>query len=257
MQLIILLLVLLISPAAHAQTDSMSKDDYKLGQKYGYSKRDLKDAHQEAKNSFNRDLVIKQVAQALEKDPVSAAQLTDLAIENMLSTASVFMRAEGHHDVADEIETEYRLYYRGSVTALALGIKEIGDHPPLSQWLESVHKKIHDTIGDFLCKQIHIHDIWILNYSIPVVFSPEAYTQKDYLDHFAGHLIWGWFWEHHGFAGVVTYWVVNGVCIGATYGLGIVTFVCGPIASFAENVMDKRIAPGMGVRIWERAQQGQ
>lgn len=239
------------------KAEGLTKDDYKVGQRYGYTKRDLRLAYDEKYKSVNQEKIIKQVAFALENDNLRAAEYMDEALSNLLSTADVILRSQGHDDLADEIQTEYMLFYSGAATRQVLGMKEIGDHPPLSEWLKDVHNKIHDALGDFLCKYFHFHDIMILNYGLPVVFSPKQYKLKDYLDHFAGHQIWGWFWEHHGVAGVVTYWVVNGACIGVTYGLGVVTFVCGPIASLAENVMDKSIAPPVGERIWKRAQENQ
>lgn len=240
--------------ASMLKAEDLSKDDISVGRSYGYTSRDLKSSYAEKSKSVNKDKIISQVAFSFENDNLKAAEYIDESIANLLSTADVILRSQGHDDVADEIQTEYMLVYSGAVTRQILGIKEIGDHPPLSEWLRSAHDKIHDTIGDFLCKYFRFHDLMILNHGIPVVFSPKQYKLKDYLDHFAGHPIWGWFWEHHGVAGVVTYWVVNGVCTGATYGLGIVTFVCGPVASLAENVMDKSIAPPIGKRIWERAQ---
>jgi hypothetical protein len=238
------------------RAQEMSEDDFKIGQKYGYLRHDLRAAYAEKKREVNRDQVIKSVSYNLENDQIKAAKQYDEAISNLLRKADVILRAEGHDDVADEIQTEYMLYYQNAATNYVLGTVEIGDHPPLSEWIDKVHDKIHKTLSDFICKNMHFHDLYILNHGLPVVFSPKKYTLKDYLDHFSGHLVWGWFWDHHGVAGVVTYWLVDGVCIAGTYGLGIVTFVCGPVATLAENVMDKSIAPPIGKRIWERAQQG-
>lgn len=240
--------------ASMLKAEDLSKDDISVGRSYGYTSRDLKSSYAEKSKSVNKDKIISQVAFALENDNLKAAEFTDEAISNLLSKADVILRSKGFDDVANEIQSEYMLVYSGAATRQILGINEIGDHPPLSEWLKKVHDKIHDVLGDFLCKQFHFHDLMILNYGLPVTFKPSKYVLKDYLDHFAGHLIWGWFWEHHGVAGVITYWVIDGACMGATYGLGIVTFVCGPVASLAENVMDKSIAPPVGQRIWERAQ---
>lgn len=247
------LLIWMISDVMRA--DDLSNDDFKAARQFGYLKSDVREAYAKAKKTTNSQKIIDDVAIAFEKDQLEAARQTDEAIFNMINLAVNVLNVQGHYAVAADIEVEYLLNYRYAVTSQILGLKEIGDHPPLSEWLATVHEKIHDTLGDFLCKYFRFHDIYVLNYGLRVVFNPKDYDLKDYKDHFAGHLIWGWFWEHHGVAGVVTYWLVNGVCIGATYGLGVVTFVCGPIASFAENVMDKRIAPPVAERVWKRAQQ--
>ena len=258
MRLITLLLVLFLGSAStppETAEDAMKPGDYKIAKRYGYTAKQLKQAYQQANNEIDRDAIIDDIAKSFENDPFRSAQIVDEAIDNMFKWAFVLLRAEGRTDVADQIEFEYSVVYKDYFQRSLLGILEMGDHPPMNEWLKTAHEKIHETVGDFICKQAHLHDIYILNYSIPVVFSPKLYTLKDYLDHFAGHLIWGWFWEHHGFAGVVTYWTVNGACIGMTYGLGVVPFVCSPIATLAEEVMDKRIAPDMGERIWKRAQE--
>jgi hypothetical protein len=232
----------------------LSNDDYRAAREFGYLKSDVREAFDDAKKRTPSKKIIEDIAKDLEKNNIEAAQKIDEAIFNYIDLAVRVLNVRGHYAVAGGIEFEYLTVYRNAVTAQALGVKEIGDHPPLSEWLVTVHDKIHEALGDFLCKYFRFHDIYVLNYGLRVVFNPKDYDLKDYKDHFAGHLIWGWFWEHHGVAGVVTYWVVNGTCIGATYGLGVVTFVCSPIASLAENVMDKRIAPPIAERVWKRAQ---
>lgn len=258
MQIIVLILALFLVSASTPPDDAedvIKPGDYKIAQRYGFKAKDLREAYKEARESIDEEAITEEIAHAFENDPFKSAQIVDEAIDNMFKWAFVILRAEGRTDVADQIEFEYATVYKDYFQRSVLGILEMGDHPPLNDWLKTAHEKIHDIVGDFICKQAHLHDIYILNYSIPVVFSPKSYKLDDYLDHFAGHLIWGWFWEHHGFAGVVTYWAVNGACIGMTWGLGVVPFVCSPIATLAEDIMDKRIAPPMGERIWKRAQE--
>ena len=243
----------LFATVSRAAGDDLRKVDYKLAVRYGYTPRDLREAHAEARKNTNVKAVINDFTKSLENDGFDAAQQTDQALDQIILTASIYLKAEGHDALAEEIGFDYQLHYRGSFTRMFLGQKEIGDHPPVSKWLESVHAKIHDAIGDWICQGSHIHDIYILNHA-NVVFKPAmAFDLKDYKDHFAGHLIWGWYWEHHGFAGVVSYWLVTAACSAATSGMGLVTFACGPIAGFSENVVDKRIAPPIAERIWHRS----
>ena len=242
----------LFAGVSKAANDDLRRNDYKLAARYGYTVRDLREAHAEARNNTNVKAVINDFTKSLENDSFDAAQQTDQALDQIILTASIYLKAEGYEALAEEIGFDYQLHYRGSFTRMFFGQKEIGDHPPVSEWLETVHERIHEAIGDWICQGSHIHDIYILNHA-NVVFKPEmASDLKDYKDHFAGHLIWGWYWEHHGFAGVVSYWLVNAACNAATSGMGLVTFACGPIAGFAENQVDKRIAPPIADRIWKR-----
>jgi hypothetical protein len=245
-------LCFLFSSTLRAEED-ISDDDYKVAARYGYNAIDVRMSFAEKKRSVNRDEILRVVSFAMENDQIMFASQYDKAVANLLSKADVILRAEGHDTLADEIQLEYMQFYQTAGMRQALGLKEIGDHPPMSEWLAKVHDKIHKAISDFLCKQMHFHDIMILNHGFSVIFSPSKYTLKDYLDHFSGHLIWGWYWDHHGVAGVITYWLVDGVCIAGTYGMGLVTFVCGPLATLSENFMDKTIAPPIGKRIWTRA----
>jgi hypothetical protein len=258
MRLIIIIFALLFSSNATPPDDAedvIKLGDYKIAQRYGYKAKDLRAAYKEARESIDEEAITEEIAHAFENDPFKSAQIVDEAIDNMFKWSFVILRAEGRTDIADTLEFEYSVVYKDYFQRSVLGILEMGDHPPMNEWLKTAHEKIHDVVGDFICKQAHLHDIYVLNQSIPIVFDPKSYKLDDYLDHFAGHLIWGWFWEHHGFAGVVTYWTVNGACIGMTWGLGVVPFVCSPIATLAEDIMDKRIAPPMGERIWKRAQE--
>jgi hypothetical protein len=181
--------------------------------------------------------------------------MADDATRALLNQADAVLRAEGHADLADDIKREFETYYIDSFTrSLLFGFTEIGDHPPANEWLDSVHKRIHDKIGDHWCQYFHFHDLEILNRGFPVVFNPDKYDIADYKDHFAGHYIGQFSWLHHGFAGVITYWAVQVTCSGATFGMGAVTFICAPISGLAEHVMDKRIAPPLAERLWLRAQ---
>jgi hypothetical protein len=246
-------LCFMFATTLRAQSDDLSDDDYKVAARYGYAASSVRASFLEKRRTVNRDEIHRTVAWAMENDEVEFASHYDRAVGNLLAKADVILRAEGHAALADEIEAEYQAHYKAAAMSRVLGLKEIGDHPPFSKWLADVHDKIHNAITGFLCKQLHFHDIMILNHGLPVVFAPSKYTQPEYLDHFAGHVIWGWLFEHHGVAGVITYWVVDGVCIAGTYGMGLVTFVCGPLATFSENIMDKNIAPPIAKRIWTRA----
>lgn len=254
MQVVIAILMFMIPSLCFSQSDEPDDTTYKAARKFGYSKIDIYKLNRQKRREIKSDGYMNDVAKALENDNIAAAQYADVALENLLSQAQGVLRNTGHNELADEIDIEFIMHYRNGFERLALGEKEIGDHPPMSKWLDSVHKRIEDAIGDFWCKFFHFHDIYILNQGFPVVWNPSKYDLKDYNDHFAGHPIFGFIFEHHGVAGVITYWIVQGVCSGATMGMGVVTFACGPISDLAEFIMDKKIAPPIAERIWKRAQ---
>ena len=240
--------------SASTLQDEPKKDDYDAAERYGYTPKDVRRAYRDVKNRIDVDELTREIGERLERSDFDRAALIDQALFNMIQKVHGVLVAEGHTALAATIKAEYEATYKMALTRGLFGTLELGDHPPMSTWLDSVHERIHDALGDFLCKYFRFHDIYILNHGIRVIFNPKDYDLKDYKDHFAGHLIWGYFWEHHGVAGVVSFWVVQGVCTGATWGLGLVTFVCTPIASLAEHVVDKHVAPPIAEAIWQRAQ---
>jgi hypothetical protein len=260
----LILLVLMLSTPAWGHDDNqerpvpVSEDpthmDYIVGQEFGVSERQIDSAKRRINLTFNRRPVERRVANTMEQTEAFAKE-TDKALDALIRQAQAVMRAKGYDREADEIGQEYADHYQDAFLTQYLGVtKEIGDHPPLNEWLVKVHNKIEETIGEFLCKYFHLHDLYIFNYATPVVFKPKLYLLPEYLDHFSGHLYAGANkWKHHGLAGVVTYWAVNITCQVGTMGMGAVTFVCGPIAGFSENIMDKRIAPPIGTKIWKKA----
>lgn len=240
--------------AAKAEEDEPQKNDFYMAKRYGYLKHDVWQAYEEAKKNTDVKKINNEIKIKLEGNVFDRAELIEDTLDKMMEKIHTVLMAEGHDKLANDIAYEYEQFYQKALTRHLLGFDEIGDHPPMSEWLSDVHDRIHEALGDMICQYFHFHDIFIINYGLPVVFRPEFYDLKDYKDHFAGHLIWGWWWEHHGVAGVVAFWLVDGTCIAASYGLGVITFVCSPIATLAENVMDKHIAPPIAQRIWERAQ---
>jgi hypothetical protein len=228
-------------------------DDLNHPERHGYSKKQIEKAIKEKKKSINVNAITKDIAYSFEaQDKFASAQYTDEALENIITGIVAVLRQKGFNRDADTIESEYYLKFQGAVSKV-VALKEIGSHEPLSQWLLDVHNKVHDLIGEFLCKMTRVHDIWTLSYAIPVMFAPSKYSQEEYRDHFHGHRWIGWIWVHRGGVPIITYWVINGVCGGLTYGMGWVTFVCGPISGFGQTIMEDYFSEDLSDFVWTRA----
>lgn len=218
------------------------------------SRKQARSEARKAHERINVEEINAEVLSSLENGyTLDSARLMDRAIANLLTQADTVLRSHGAHRTADEIKSEHLAkfadyYAKGVISGL-----EIGDHDPMSAWLVVVHQKIENALGEFLCSFFHFHDLFVLNYGLPVVFHPASYNFKEYNDSFSGHKTMGFFWIHHGVAGVVTYWISNFVCGGVTAGMGMITFVCGAICGFIESSMDTYLAPPMAQKIWDRA----
>ena len=196
-----------------------------------------------------RKEVILDVKNALS-DRVETAKKVDKSLQNMVRLACFSLRQKGLYEEATRIEREYSERYSNYTFAHAIGaLQDIGDHPPMWEWLDKLEKDLRALLGDFVMQVTRLEDLKTFNYAIPIVLHPDGdirtepptlITKLDYKQHFVP------------FAGALSYWTAWGVCTGATWGLGAVVFICSPIGMVAERVVETRVAPDLSDKIWER-----
>jgi hypothetical protein len=201
------------------------------------------------------------------------AKLADDAFDEMFHVASQEMAAVGDTAHAAQLQAEWNGIYKGMLIAQANGLMgDTGDHAPLSVWVEQWYSIIALVLGPTVMERTHLEDIWVLNYTIPVVFHPQQNTlwcsetlnmnlgdtcEAEYRRHFAGTEFqiqpdpYAKLPLHQGFSSVVTYWGVMIGCEIATYGTGWFV-ICSPIATIAEDAVDRFLAPRLSDDIWMR-----
>lgn len=174
-------------------------------------------------------------------DIVELAVETDRNLNAMIRLAIFNLRLQGRGDLADQIKDEWENQWQGALVTQTM-LKDLGDHEPLSQWLAVVTATIELVIGPQAMKFLHLDDLVIINYAIPVVFNPTdpEWDQAEYKLHFVP------------LAGVTAYWGSYIACVGATWGGGIV-FLCTPVGMISENLVVKFVAPKMSDRVYVRA----
>jgi hypothetical protein len=234
--------------------NGLTKDYYDAAKQYGFkNKIKLRNEYDKAKDETPVEAILEHLNRSYDKGDweLTVRKQTDQTLQIIFRQIDVILRHKGHNELADKLASEFT-FYKDYLVNQYFGEKELGDHPPMSEWLEDVHNNIEDAIGAEWCKFWHLHDLEIINHAIPVVMDPKKYDLKEYKDHFSGHHIFRFQWEHHGLAGVITYWLVNIACIYGTSGIGVISFACSAVAAGAEHVMDKKIAPPIAERIWFR-----
>ncbi len=179
---------------------------------------------------------VNAVARDLGADRV--AKRTNAALDRLIRIAAWRLKKEGHKDLANQIESEWRNEYSRYLTFIFV---DLGDHNPLSEWLNEVYQSLRATLGDAVLKRFHLDDIWVINYAIPVVFKPclPEWDKAEYKLHFVP------------FAGSVTYWAAYISCTIAVAAMDF-AFFCSPVGSFAEMGMVTLIAPGLSDGIYQR-----
>lgn len=212
-----------------------------------------------------------------ELDAGRLGTMADRALEQIVVRAQDVLAEHGHRELGDRFAREWGERFRGTLGAYDLrdGMtpEDVGDHAPISSWLAIWYYALESALGVEVMELTHLRDLWVLDFTIPVVLNPHADTewcreqlsrlpgdscQREYLRHFSGTR-WGDDndagaddqYAHDGFAPVVIYWTVWAGCEAATWGLGW-ALVCAPAAYLSERVDERRIAPRISDWIWTR-----
>ncbi len=167
-------------------------------------------------------------------------QAFDVAIRELAQQ----LREEHHDDLlADDLLmrwTQSSANFAGEIASM-LGKKELGDHDPLFPWIQDFLNNLGDKYGTIIFSLPIVQNIVMLNYAIPVVFSPhgtwqtaEANNRIEYRKHFIP------------FANIVTYYVSLYGCKYVLAQQGVTTGVkqlCTKAATKLQHVMGRYIAP--------------
>jgi len=164
------------------------------------------------------------------------AERTDFALDGMIRVAVQRLKNDGFEFEGQKIKKEWEEQWKGYIVRT----RDLGDHAPLSQWLADTYKKIEALLGKEVCEWLHLDDINVMNYAIPVVFHPcdIEWDKAEYQRHFVP------------FCGVLAYWGTLVPCL--LFSAGTMVFFCSPIASLAEHLMVTFIAPGISDKVYER-----
>lgn len=159
----------------------------------------------------------------------------DAAMNGALQRSQDELVKRGYFNEAERMRYEWATYYKGS---LFVSDRDIGDHKPIIQWINTQYKTIELLLGKDVCRLLHISDMLTFNSSNVTVRPcsfPMDNVQGERIDEYRRHFAGGpkgndYF---YGTIPALTYWVVN---IGLTaVGVPIVSSL---IASVAERLMD-------------------
>ena len=173
---------------------------------------------------------------------------TDVAISTLVRLAAKHLRKKGYKAEAAAIQDEYDTQFDGYVVR-ETSQRNIGDHKPLSAWLAKTYIKLENFLGIALCQALHLSDLQVINYGLPVVFHPcnPEWDEADYLAHFAHDPKYG-----PALVPVISYWFAFAGCEVGTWGIGW-SLICGPVGMITELLVDKFVALPLGTKIYARA----
>lgn len=182
-----------------------------------------------------------KIEKDLDSDPRGIARVVDKAVDNLVQTGLRAMSEKGYGHEAARFDGEWQHTYKNYFSKM--GAMDIGDHKPWSEWLVLFYDALEVMIGHEACVRMHLDDIWVFNYAIPVVFHPtnHEWDMLEYQKHFVP------------FAGSCAYWLSYTACAIITWGSGAIMMVCTPIGEAIEWTMVTFVAPGLSDRVYKRA----
>lgn len=174
-------------------------------------------------------------AKIVEKDIETGklAHRTNKTIDSIVRLLANRFRSNGRKDLSKMILMDWDGKYNGMLVRLVVNarMEGFGDHKPLTDFLTYWCFAAKAILGEQIYFALHIDDLDIINYAIPVVF--KCIDNVD-INEYALHAI--------PLIGVTTYWATWGICTGLTWGTGFL-FICPPIGSAAEQISSFTFAP--------------
>lgn len=184
---------------------------------------------------------IKNLVSSYKKGDVK--QGVEMAMNALVKKGVDLLRAKGFKQDAQRFSHSWK-------AMRAAHALDIGDHQPLNQWMADYYEVLAQRFGENLLKQLHLDDVLVLNYTIPVVFKPNGNAKAnqtwdivEYRKHFVP------------FSGIVSYWVSLGVCMYASAQTGNTQLSenCTQIAGLIRKGMVMYPAPKLSDWIYEKA----
>jgi len=149
------------------------------------------------------------------------------------------LRRKGHHSEANKIWKEWISTHKRQLSNYLIN-RDLGDHKPVSIWLATVHDTLLLLLGEEAFRYLHLDDIRIINYALPVVFNPcdTAWDKAEYNLHFSP------------LTGVIGYWATF---IGCMYGsLGTLwSIACEPGGTMVETILLVDLAPALSDFVYD------
>lgn len=175
------------------------------------------------------------------------AMRTNQAIDAMMTVGELNLRQRGFDEDADWLRTEWQKYNGDLERIVSNSNRDIGDFKPVIRFLANAYDRLEARLGYKVCYALRLSDIKTINFTIPVVFAPCRYGLDEFTLHFVHDA------KYRGLAPVVTYWATTVGCSVATFGAGVLFFICSPIGMLTEVVMDEIIAPRLAPKLYSAA----
>lgn len=190
----------------------------------------------------------KNIEKEVNKDCKELKELAkniDTVVARIINHAAIVLKSTGHEKEAVDLLLEYK-EYAFIVERTYFIPKDLGDHKPLTPWLDEVYVRLENILGPELMKVTRLTDIKIINYAVPVVFQPRGTSEDKWdINEYRLHFV--------PLAGASAYWAVWGTCVGVTNGVGAVTFICMKVGEESRAKIETEVAPTVSDVVYKEA----
>lgn len=190
----------------------------------------------------------KTKARGFERDVYKgkAARLAHTGLNALIHVAAYKLKISGHQSdgirLLKEWEEQYSMEYLGWME----DSRHIGDHPPVSAWLNEQLMKLYLILGPSAMRMTRLSDLVTFNSTPRVIF--QCIDSVD-LAEYGLHWIEDPFVDVGGLAPVTAFWVSSAACLGASFSSGFL--FCGPISAGVEFLVRQFAAPNTNEFMWE------
>lgn len=181
---------------------------------------------------------------------VSYAKDANLAIRGLIRIGVMNLHRKGYHTEARDVEVRWKKL-DGQLVKYAQeyeNSRKITDFAPWNTELAMLYLVLEAKLTYQTAYTLRITDLATFLWTPPVVFHPCDKGEQEFFYHFA-HDLDG---HYRSFAPTVSYWLTAIGCQIATYGAGYF-FICSPISTVVEKIVDAKVAPWLSPKIYARA----
>lgn len=188
-------------------------------------------------NQFQRDVKASKFPERMHK-----------GLDTAIRIAAYKLRRSGFKSESAELLREWEETYSFEYVMAMSGERHIGDYAPVSVWLKGKTDLLIFLLGQETAYNIRLSDLASFNETPKtIIFCSTLVSEDEYRLH----------WVHdaevykRGLAPVVSYWVFQAGCLGASLTTGFL--FCTPLAMGVEWLVKRYVAPNTNRWMWQRA----
>lgn len=169
-------------------------------------------------------------------------------LDTLIRIAAYKLKRVGKKAESRKLLKEWNEQYSAEYLGYLRGERHIGDHPPISQWLQDKMEALTFILGMQVMENLRLSDIETFNSTPKVIFGCVDNVDED---EYGLHWIDDPTVDIRGLAPTAVFWISEAACLGASLSSGFI--FCAPICMGVEYLTKLYIAPKTNNWCWKKA----